>query len=449
MSTNISETTRKSGAGSFISSFSRAFNAFESRNYTLFFIGLSISRIGMWMQRTAVIWVVYEITNSLMMVALVTFASQIPSLFFSPIGGSISDRFPKKRIVMLTQASSLIQAGLLAFVYFYGYATLPVITALSLFLGIAFSFDIPARQALVNELLSDRKYLPSALSLNSTMNNLSRLIGPVFAAFFLTNHHAGFCFLWNSIGFAISLFLVFFIRIQNPVKSNNKRQGVISSLKEGFNYMVSERDIRTMVFLSCCLSMLVLAYVTLQPYFADNYFSGADSFGYINAFTGAGALMSTIYISTLGTNINVFKRQLFINLIILGIGLVIMSFVRNFYIYLLLSLICGFGAMSTIPIFNIVVQTLAKAEMRGRMISFLAMCSFGTMPLGSLLIGTVTEYVSPTYCQAAEGVICLLITAIFAKSLLMPSQNMEEQKKEADAPDLSIDVQSSDKELVK
>lgn len=430
MSTNVTEERRTSAISSFVSSLATAFYALKSRNYTLFFIGLSISRIGMWMQRTAVIWVVYELTNSLMMVAFVTFASQIPSLFFSPIGGSTSDRYPKKRIVVITQSVSCIQAAALAYVYFNGYATLSVIIALSLVLGIAFSFDIPARQALVNELIKDKRYLPSALSLNSTMNNLSRLIGPVFTAFFLTNNHAGYCFLWNAIGFAISLALLFFIRVDNPGKLASKKQGILSSLKDGFNYMMSERDIRTMVFLSCCLCMLVLSYITLQPYFADNYFSGADSFGYINAFTGAGALISTIYIATLGNNITVFKRQLFINLIILGVGLMVMSFVRSFYLYLALSVVCGFGAMSSIPIFNIVVQTLAKQEMRGRMISFLAMCSFGTMPLGSLLIGTVSEYVSPIYCQAAEGVICLIITALFAKSLL--SRTSQEEKEEAE-----------------
>ncbi len=161
------------------------FAAFRSRNYRLYFIGQSISLIGTWMQKTAVSWVVYTLTHSKFMLGLSLFASMFPSFVFSFIGGATADRYNRYRLLLITQVASMIQAVLITLLVLSKHYTVWEILALSAVLGTINAFDVPARQSLVNELIQDKKYLGNALALNSSMVNLSRLIGPAIAGFIL------------------------------------------------------------------------------------------------------------------------------------------------------------------------------------------------------------------------------------------------------------------------
>ncbi|HLA59273.1 MAG TPA: MFS transporter, partial [Puia sp.] len=157
------------------------FSAFRSRNYRLYFLGQSISLIGTWMQKTAVSWVVYALTHSKFMLGLTLFATMFPSFLFSFIGGVISDRYDRYKVLLLTQIISMVQAVLLTLLVFTRNYTVWEILTLSVLLGIVNAFDVPARQSLVYEMVDDKKNLPNALALNSSMVNLSRLIGPGIA----------------------------------------------------------------------------------------------------------------------------------------------------------------------------------------------------------------------------------------------------------------------------
>ena len=153
------------------------FSAFGSRNYRLYFLGQSVSLIGTWMQKTAVSWVVYGLTHSKFMLGLTLFATMFPSFLFSFIGGVISDRYNRYQVLLLTQVISMVQAILLTLLVFSGHYTVWEILTLSVLLGIVNAFDVPARQSLVYDMVDDKKNLPNALALNSSMVNLSRLIG--------------------------------------------------------------------------------------------------------------------------------------------------------------------------------------------------------------------------------------------------------------------------------
>src|SRR5271154_936375 len=171
------------------------FSAFRSRNYRLYFTGQSLSLIGTWMQKTAVSWVIYTLTHSTFMLGLSLFASLFPSFLFSLIGGVVSDRYNRYRVLLTTQAASLIQALLLAILILLKHYAVWEILSLSVVLGIINAFDVPARQSLVYEMVDDKADLPNALALNSSMVNLSRIIGPAVAGFVLENLGDGVCFL--------------------------------------------------------------------------------------------------------------------------------------------------------------------------------------------------------------------------------------------------------------
>ena len=157
------------------------FRAFGSRNYRLFFAGQSVSLIGTWMQQTAVSWLIYVNTHSEFMLGLSVFAGQFPTFLLSPLGGVVSDRYNRHRILLIVQAAAMVQAVLLAVFILTDHFNVWIILALNAVLGIVSAFDVPARQSLTYDMVENKSDLPNALALNSTMVNLARLVGPALS----------------------------------------------------------------------------------------------------------------------------------------------------------------------------------------------------------------------------------------------------------------------------
>src|SRR5580692_6630840 len=188
------------------------FRAFKSRNYRLFFSGQSISLIGTWMQKTAIPWVIYVETHSSFMLGLTVFATQFPSFLFSLFGGVVSDRYNRYKVLLTTQILSLIQALLLAMLVLLHHYTIWEILVVSILLGIINAFDVPARQALVYDIVDDKDDLSNAIALNSSMVNLAKILGPTLAGFVLAEFGAGICFLINAISFVAVIISLLFMR---------------------------------------------------------------------------------------------------------------------------------------------------------------------------------------------------------------------------------------------
>lgn len=161
--------------------------AFRSVNYTLYFIGRAVSQFGTWMQRTAVIWVVYSITHSAFLLGVTIFAEQFPSFLFSIFGGGAADRYDRYKVIKITQITSMIQAILLALLVITGHTIVWAILVLSVILGIINAFDVPARQALVHDVVADQADLPNALSLTTATASLAQLLGPALAGIVLVH----------------------------------------------------------------------------------------------------------------------------------------------------------------------------------------------------------------------------------------------------------------------
>jgi MFS family permease len=402
--------------------FSNAFRVFASRSYSLFFAGQLISRLGMWMQRTAVIWVVYTITNSVLMVGLATFAEQFPSFILSPAGGITADRYDRYRILMATQIASALQAVLLTILYYAGYREIWVLLTLSVILGIANAYDIPARQAMVNDLVKSRDDLPAAIAMNSSLNNFTRLAGPALAGIMLAKYGAAICFGLNAVSFVAVILCLNLIRFP-AYQAPPERKDPWTDFREGLNYTRKQPEISRILMLCALVSLLIITYNTLQPYFAKDVFKGnAATYGYITAATGLGAFVSTLLVASQRKGSRL-KTLLFYNLLLLGTGLIIMSFVKVLPVFLVMCFICGFGTMSVMPICNTIIQTVSSEQMRGRVVGFFAMATLGTIPLGSLFVGWLSKIVDARYCQLAQGVICLIIAGSFYRFLKADAMN--------------------------
>src|ERR1700712_1206402 len=212
------------------------FNAFRSRNYRLYFAGQSISLIGTWMQKTAVSWVIYELTHSKFMLGVTLFASMFPSFLFSFIGGVAADRYDKYKLLLLTQVASMVQAVLLTVLIFFKHYSVWEIIALSALLGLINAFDVPARQSLVYEMIDDKADLPNALALNSSMVNLSRLIGPGIAGFILEKLGDDVCFGLNAVSFIAVIGSLLMMKLPK-YEAKKHVKNMFGELKEGFVYL--------------------------------------------------------------------------------------------------------------------------------------------------------------------------------------------------------------------
>ncbi|TWJ03494.1 putative MFS family arabinose efflux permease [Mucilaginibacter frigoritolerans] len=386
----------------------RTFRAFSSRNYRLYFMGQSVSLIGTWMQKTAVSWVIYTLTHSTLLLGVTLFASLFPSFLLSLVGGVVSDRYNRYKVLLTTQIASLIQALMLAILILLKHYAVWEIISLSVVLGIINAFDVPARQSLVYEMVEDKNDLPNALALNSSMVNLSRIIGPALAGIVLEAFGDGMCFLLNALSFVAVIGSLLMMRLPKYVKKEHTKN-VFGELKEGWGYIKRTPSIGFVLIMLALISLMVLPFSTLIPYYAKDVFKGtASTFGVIDSFIGLGAFSGAIFLASLkqGTNL---KQILFINTLVFGVGLILFSHEHSYPLALAFVTIAGFGMMSQITVSNTLIQTTVSPEMRGRVISYYAMAFFGMQPLGGLLVGAVSKWIGTQDTLLGEGIAALLI----------------------------------------
>jgi len=392
------------------------FRAFRSRNYLLYFIGRAVSQFGTWMQRTAVIWVVYSITHSAFLIGVTIFAEQFPSFLFSFVGGVAADRYDRYKIIRITQITSMIQAVLLALLVYTGHTVVWEILVLSVILGIINAFDVPARQSLIHVVLTDQSDLPNAVSLTTATASLAQLLGPALSGIVLSTWGASVCFLINAASFG-GVILSLVLMTLPPLQPKKSGKTMLGEFSEGIAYVFKTPSIAQIILLVAIASLLVMPYNTVLPVFAKVIFKGgASTFGYITSFVGVGGVLGTIFMASRKPDAYL-KRILFFSTVVMGIGLIGFALIRNFPAAMVFAALSGFGGIMQYTVCNIVVQSESEPRMRGRAIGILLMAIFGMLPLGSLLVGGVSEHIGAPATVLGQGVISLVLALTFIKFL--------------------------------
>lgn len=380
-----------------------ALRAFRYYNFRLYFSGQAISLIGTWMQRIAVSWLVYNLTHSAFMLGLVAFAGQIPILLFSPYAGAYVDRHSRYKTLLFTQIASMIQAGLLAIVVWNGNYNVTVIILLSVLLGIINAFDTPSRQSFMILLVEDKKHLPNAIALNSTMVTLARLLGPAVAGILLSSYGEDICFLINFLSFIAVIVSLLFMKLTMPVRPKNT-EPIWTGLRAGYIYIKGDVGLRSVVFLTAAMSLLVMPYTTLLPVYAASVFKGdVTTFSWLNSISGLGALLGAVYMATRKAG-SKYLRIIAYSILIFSVGLIVFSYTKNFTLALLFLMIAEGGLLTEISASNTYIQTHVDEHMRGRVISYYVMAFMGMQPIGGLLIGSLAHFTSTPFTVLAEGV---------------------------------------------
>jgi len=321
----------------------------------------------------------------------------------------------------------MLQAVLLAILTLTHHYFVWEILALSVILGVANAFDVPARQPLVHQLVSDKADLPNALALNSSMNNLAMLLGPALSGLVLIKYGAGICFLLNAVSFVAVIVSLLLMKLP-AYKPATQKKKITSELAEGFAYLKHSPSIGMVILMLTLVSLLVMPYNTLLPVFAKVIFKGdAATFGYINGFIGLGALGGTFFLASLKPGADL-KILLLANTLIFGVCLALFSHISYFPLAMLFATLAGFGIVSLSTICITIMQVESDPTMRGRVISIAAMAIFGMLPLGSVLVGAVSQKIGAPDTILCQGVLALIIAAVFSKFLRsdrLDKNNME------------------------
>ncbi|HET6560004.1 MAG TPA: MFS transporter [Prolixibacteraceae bacterium] len=394
------------------------FSSFKNRNFRLFFAGQSVSLMGTWMQKTAVSWVVYSLTESEFMLGVSVFASLFPTALFSLYGGIVADRYSRYKILLATQFISLLQATLLTLaVAFFESNTVWIIIFLGAVLGVINGFDMPARQSLIRDLIKDKANLPNALALNSSMVNLAKLIGPAIAGIVLEKFSDVVCFGLNALSFIPVIFSLLLMKLPQPEIKVNEEKNLRKEFAEAAGYIKSSPEVNSVLIFVGIMSFFVLPFTTLTPVFAKDIFNGsAYTLGIINGAIGFGALIGALFLASLKQGANLSK-VLVVNTLVFGLGLMLFSQILVLSLALIFIIVGAFGMMSVRTISNTIVQMHVPNHFRGRVISIYLMTLTVTMPIGSLLISALSQAIGVQRTVMTEGLMALIIALVYGRYL--------------------------------
>lgn len=390
----------------------RAFSSLRQRNYRLYWSGQIVSSIGTWMQIIGQAWLVLELTNSAWQLGLVGALQFLPVLLFSLFGGVFADRWPKRRVLLVTQTASMLQAFLLWILVASGTVQLWQIYLLAILLGLTNSLDQPTRSAFVVEMVG-REDLPNAVALSSSLVNLARILGPGLGGMIIATSGVTMLFLLNALSFLaviVSLALINSRTLHAQAlqhSSAGERSKTWQSLREGIGYVWKTPAIVLVILVVGLVLLFGANFNVVLPLFATNVLhAGATGFGFLSAASGIGSLIAALWLAW-------SNQQPTIRSVLLG-TLAFSALETVFalsHIYLLsLVLIAGMGVAETIfgALAITLLQTVAPDHLRGRVVSVYILFFTGSIPPGYLLAGWLSGL-----CGASPALlICVFLSLL-------------------------------------
>ncbi len=384
----------------------RTFSALKHPNYRLWFQGQIVSLMGTWMQTTAQGFLVFELTHSPEYLGYVGFAAGIPAWLLTLYGGVVADRVPRRTLLVLTQSAMMLLAFVLAALVFLHIVQPWHVVVLAFLLGIANSFDAPARQAFTGELVPQED-LTNAIALNATMFHAGTALGPAIAGATYALFGAGWCFTINGLSFIAVIIALRKMSLPRQARPDNFGSAT-AELREGLRYVVQHPVIRMVIFLVAVNSMFALSFSTLIPAWAVNVLRGdATTNGLLYSARGVGSLIGALGIASLGA-ISYRGRLLTIGSFVFALFFLAFSFVRSLPVSLILLVCSGVGMILVMNLANAMVQTLTPDRLRGRVMGAYTWIFFGFMPLGSLWTGSVAERLGEPWAVTINAVLMLV-----------------------------------------
>jgi MFS family permease len=365
----------------------RTFSSLANPNYRKFFFGQTTSLIGTWMQTTAQSWLVFTLTHSATDIGFVVALQTLPVLLLGPYGGVIADRVDKRRLMIVLQSMMGVQAAVLAILSIAHDVNYVDVCILAVFLGLNNCFENPSRQAFVLEMVGTDN-LRNAVSLNSTMNNVARAVGPAVAGVLIAAVGEGWCFALNAVSFiAVVVSLVAMDRTAlNPSIPTVRAKG---QLREGFRYVARTPQLAIPLIMMGLVGMLAYEFQVTLPIVAGTVFHGSSAvYGVLMAAMGIGAVIGGLWTAARGkTGVRAMIRAS----LIFGVCMSFAGLAPLLAIELLAMALVGFSSVTFLSMANSTLQLNTDPQMRGRVMALWAVAFMGSTPIGGPLIGWITS----------------------------------------------------------
>lgn len=428
----------------------RSFSSLRHRNYRLYFIGHLLSTIGSWAQRMAASVLVYNMTGRESMLGIVGAAGTAPMTLLAVVGGLVAERFQRRWIIMFTQIAAAIMPAVVAMmlIFWPDHVSIGLLIAMTLTHGTIMAFDVPARQAFVIEMVG-KNDLPNAVALNSMIFNLSRTLGPVIGSLLLLLVGPAACFIANAASYFLLVAALLMMKMP-PVSRAHQRGARMRHPLGGFFYVATHKAIGLALILLASLSIFAWSMITIMPSLADRHFSDrttktagtADSigaagtvgnigdsaaaadarlprgyekkFGWTLGLFGFGAFIGASFMSSVDSR---RRRQPLViaGLIMYAVGITGITSVNNLVLAALPLVITGVGMLLAMIGISSFIQMNVSNRFRGRVMGLYTLCFAGLMPVGSLYIGIMAEWLGP-----ATAIRINLFTLLIIAALVLP-----------------------------
>jgi MFS transporter, DHA1 family, staphyloferrin A biosynthesis exporter len=401
----------------------KTFASLRHRNFRLLWFGTMISHSGDWMDQIALNWLVYDLTGSALALGIMNAVRMIPVLLFTLVGGVVADRWPRRPLLMSTQGAAMLLALILAVLVSTGVVQFWMILVIAFGRGMMMSFNQPARQSLISDLVP-REDLMNAIALNAATNNSTRVIGPAIGGILIAAIGVAGAFYVNALSFVAVLGGL--ALMQFPAQKPRARKGMLEDLKGGLQYLVSRPDLRGLVVLALVPMVFGMPYMSMLTIFAKDVLQvGSEGLGFLTACNGLGAVAGALVVASLG--IQRGRRRLML-LALVGFGAMLTVFALSTWLWLsaLASIAIGVCKQLYNALNNTLIQESVDEEFRGRVLSTLFL-DRAAVPLGTMLAGAGTAAIGAPITTAlmASTLIVLAVAARF----FMPRRSAERARR--------------------
>jgi MFS family permease len=390
----------------------RAFSSLRIKNYRWYWIGLVSSMMAMQMQILLRGWLVYDMTDSPLLLGLVTGAAGIPMILITPIGGVIADRYNKRNLIIIAEAVACLNSLAVSLLILTDTLEIWHLFVTSLIAGTAFAVNMPARQAIIGELVGESQ-LMNGITLNSVGATIGRILGPSLAGVLAGFIGMAGAYILTTVLYAFVVYSMMTVILPQKARPEQYTHP-LKDLSQGLQYTYRNRLILVLIVMSAIVVLLGMSYTSLLPIFARDIFSmGPAGLGLLTSAVAIGALAGSLMMAFIG-NLGRKGLYLIMSTFTVGIGLIIFAFSQNFFLSCLFLLLVGVATSVGGVLNNTMVQIAVEPRMRGRILSLFVM-TFGLLGIGSMPLGALAEVAGAPLAVAASGILlalCVLIIAL-------------------------------------
>ena len=390
------------------------FVSLKYRKFRIYWIGMCVSIIGTWMQNIAQPWLAYKITNSSLKLGIIGVVQFLPVLLLSIFIGAIIERFPKKKVLLITQFSFFIITVILSYLSYMNIVQYWHILLLSLLMGFTNAFDTPARHSFFVSLV-DKKDLMNAVSLNSVAFNIARIIGPAIAGILMGKYGVTSCFVINAISYLIVFISILRLDTNEEIEKKEKMSftSILSETKSGFIDILENKKLFNIMILVLVVGTFAPNFSVLIPVYTIEVLKKQESvFGFLMTFIGVGAFIGAMLVAMRSTN-GPKNRVIYLLPILIGLALTFEGITKQYFIFIILIMTSGFLFVTFTSIANATLQLNVDPRYRGRIMSIYTFALVGTTPIGNYYAGFLSEYFGVKIGFIGCGLIILFLLVPF------------------------------------